>query len=65
LANRAALAAVVLAAGLQLLAVFLRPLAEVLLVTPLSGTQWALVAVLSATPAVAGQLGKVARSRAS
>jgi hypothetical protein len=56
---------VVLAAGLQLLAVFLRPLAEVLLVTPLSGTQWALVAVLSATPAVAGQLGKVARSRAS
>jgi Ca2+-transporting ATPase len=56
LANRAALAAVVLAAGLQLLAVFLRPLAEVLLVTPLSGTQWALVAVLSATPAVAGQL---------
>jgi Ca2+-transporting ATPase len=65
LANRAALAAVVLAAGLQLLAVFLRPLAEVLLVTPLSGTQWALVAVLSATPAVAGQLGKVARSRPS
>jgi Ca2+-transporting ATPase len=61
LANRAALAAVALAAGLQLLAVFLTPLAQLLLVVPLSVEQWALVALLAATPAVAGQIGKAVR----
>jgi Ca2+-transporting ATPase len=61
LANRAALAAVVLATGLQLMAAFLTPLAKVLQVAPMSGEQWALVAILSATPAVVGQVGKAVR----
>ncbi len=63
LANRAALAAVALAGGLQLLAGFFPPLARVLGVTPLSGNQWVLVAVLGAAPAIVGQLVKVIRER--
>jgi Ca2+-transporting ATPase len=62
LANRAALVAVTLAIGLQLLAAFLPPLAHVLRVAPLSGEQWALVAVLAATPAVVGQVVKLLRA---
>jgi len=62
LANRAALAAVALAIGLQLLAAFLPPLAHVLRVAPLSGEQWALVAVLGAAPAVVGQNVKLLRA---
>ncbi len=62
LANRVALGAVALAAGLQLLAVFLTPLADLLVVEPLSAGQWAFIAFLSAIPAVAGQLGKAVRS---
>jgi Ca2+-transporting ATPase len=58
LANRAALGAVALAIGLQLLAAFFTPLAEVLQVHPMTGSQWALVGVLSATPAVVGQIAK-------
>jgi Ca2+-transporting ATPase len=65
LANRSALGAVALAAGLQLLAVFLTPLADMLLVRPMSADQWAFVAALSVMPAVVGQLGKVVRSRRS
>jgi Ca2+-transporting ATPase len=62
LANRAALVAVALAIGLQLLAAFLPPLAHVLRVAPLSGEQWGLVAVLGATPAVVGQTAKLLRA---
>ncbi len=62
LANRAALVAVALAIGLQLLAAFLAPLAHVLRVAPLSGEQWALVAVLGATPAGVGQIVKLLRA---
>jgi Ca2+-transporting ATPase len=63
LANRAALAAVALAIGLQLLAGFFPPLVRVLRVSPLSGEQWVLVAVLGAVPAIVGQIVKVIRSR--
>ena len=61
LANRAALAAVGVALGLQLLAAFLPPLALALQVDPLSKAQWALVALLGSIPAVAGQLLKLIR----
>jgi Ca2+-transporting ATPase len=61
LANRAAVAAVLLAAGLQLLAAFFAPLARVLRVTPLTGREWALVLVLGATPAILGQIAKALR----
>jgi Ca2+-transporting ATPase len=62
LANRTAIGAVALAAGLQLLAVFLTPLADLLLVEPMSAGQWVFVGVLSAIPAVTGQLVKAVRS---
>jgi P-type Ca2+ transporter type 2C len=62
LANRAALGAVALALGLQLLAAFLPPLASVLEVGPLSTGQWVAVALLGSTPAVVGQLLKLVRS---
>ena len=62
-ANRAAIAAVVLALGLQLLAAFLPPLATVLRVTPLSGREWALVVALGAAPAVVGQAARLLRTR--
>jgi Ca2+-transporting ATPase len=61
LANRAALGAVALAVGLQLLAAFLTPLAKALQVAPMTGEQWAVVAVLAATPAIAGQIAKLLR----
>ncbi len=62
LANGAALVAVGLALGLQLLAAFLPPLARVLHVTPLTAREWTIVAVLGALPAVLGQLVKLVRS---
>jgi Ca2+-transporting ATPase len=62
-ANRAAIAAVVLALGLQLLAAFLPPLATVLRVTPLSGREWGLVVVLGAAPAIVGQAARLLRTR--
>jgi hypothetical protein len=43
------------------MAAFLTSLAKVLQVAPMSGEQWALVAILSATPAVVGQVGKAVR----
>jgi Ca2+-transporting ATPase len=61
-ANRAALGAAVLALGLQLLAGFLPPLAQVLRVGSLSTGQWMTVALLGSTPAVVGQLIKLVRS---
>jgi Ca2+-transporting ATPase len=62
LANRAAIAAVLLAIGLQLLAAFFAPLARVLRVTPLTGREWALVVVLGAVPAIVGQIAKALRT---
>jgi Ca2+-transporting ATPase len=61
-ANRAAVGAVLLAIGLQLLTVFLDPLARVLRVTPLSGREWALVVALGTLPALLGQGAKALRS---
>ncbi len=61
-ANRAAVVAVLLAIGLQLLTVFLEPLSRVLRVTPLSGREWAMAVGLGALPAVIGQGAKALRS---
>jgi Ca2+-transporting ATPase len=61
-ANRAALAAVALATGLQLVAAFFQPLARVLGVTPLSAREWVLVGALGALPAVIGQTAKLLRA---
>jgi Ca2+-transporting ATPase len=61
LANRAALGAVALAIGLQLLAAFFPPLARVLQVDPLSADQWLTVAFLGSIPAMVGQLVKLIR----
>ena len=67
LANPAALAAVILAVGLQLSAAFVPALALVLRLTPLGPTEWAVVAALGALPGVAGQalklFGRRRRSR--
>ena len=52
LANRAAVGAVLLVGGLQLLAAFFDPLARVLRIAPLSGREWLLVVTLGALPAV-------------
>jgi Ca2+-transporting ATPase len=60
--NHTAVGAVLLAIGLQLLAVFLEPLARVLRLTPLSARDWALILVLGALPALAGQLAKMLRA---
>ncbi|HEU4525730.1 MAG TPA: cation-translocating P-type ATPase [Gemmatimonadales bacterium] len=61
-ANRAAVGAVLLAAGLQILTVLLEPLTRVLRVTPLTGREWVLVVGLGALPALLGQGVKVGRS---
>jgi hypothetical protein len=61
-ANPWALAAAILAVGLQILALLLPPLSRVLRLSPLDATEWAVVIVLSAIPAVTGQLLK-ARAR--
>ena len=58
LANRAAVGAVLLVGGLQLLAAFFDPLARVLRIAPLSGREWLLVVTLGALPAAAGQAMK-------
>ena len=63
LANRAALAAVALAIGLQLLAAFVGPLARVLRITSLTGRDWLLIAALGAAPGIIGQVAKVFRGR--
>ena len=62
LANPAALVAALLAIALQLSAAFVPALAMVLRLTPLSGTDWAVVAGLGALPGVAGQAVKLVRS---
>jgi len=58
LANPAALAAVAIVVGLQLLAVYVEPLARLLQVEPLNAFEWTLVLVAAAVPAVAGQAMK-------
>jgi hypothetical protein len=63
LRNRFALAAVALAAGLQLLAAFFSPLARLLRLVALTPEAWAVVTALALVPAVTGQLLKVAGAR--
>ncbi|MQA92232.1 MAG: HAD-IC family P-type ATPase [Gemmatimonas sp.] len=64
-ANPYAIGAVALVISLQLLAVYLPPLARVLGVVPLSVSDWFIVAGLAAVPALAGQVGKLRRSHAA
>jgi Ca2+-transporting ATPase len=61
-ANPAAIAAVVLSLGLQVAAMSIAPLADVLRLTRLRWQEWMVVVVLSVIPAVAGQLLKVLRT---
>ena len=58
LSNRYALAAVLVAFGLQVMAVRLAPLAQVLGVSSLTGKDWLVVLGLALVPAVAGQAMK-------
>jgi P-type Ca2+ transporter type 2C len=60
--NRWALGAVAISTGLQLITVFVPPLRAVLGTAVLDRGQWLIVAALSLTPAIAGQLAKVLRS---
>jgi Ca2+-transporting ATPase len=62
-ANRYAISAVVISVSLQLAAMYMGPLARILRVIPLDGNQWAVVLMLSAVPAVAGQALKLGRVR--
>jgi Ca2+-transporting ATPase len=62
-ANPWALASVALVVGLQLLAVYWAPLADVLRTVPLSATEWGMVAALSVAPAVIGQTLELTQSR--
>ena len=63
LANRWALAAVALSMGLQLLTVLLPGLRTILHIVVPTATEWLVIAVCSAAPAVIGQLLKLLRSR--
>ena len=60
-ANAYALAAVALSIGLQLVAMYVEPLAALLHVVPLRREEWVVVVVLAAIPAVVGQALKVVR----
>lgn len=60
-ANPAAIGAVLLSLGLQIAALLIAPLAAVLRLTPLGAEDWAVIVILSAIPAAAGQLLKVWR----
>src|SRR5690606_23636695 len=55
-ANRWALAAVVLTTGLQLLAIYWEPLANVLGTVPLTAGDWMVVVPAALAPAVGGQV---------
>jgi Ca2+-transporting ATPase len=61
LSNRYALAAVLVTFGLQIVAVSLDPLAQVLGLTPLTREDWLVVLGLALVPAVAGQALKSLR----
>jgi Ca2+-transporting ATPase len=59
LSNRWALAAVAMVLALQLVAVYVSPLARLLDVTPLAPADWPPILVLAAVPALFGQLTKL------
>lgn len=61
LSNRYALAAVLVTFGLQVMAVSLAPLAQVLGLSPLTGKDWLVVLGLALVPAVVGQALKSLR----
>jgi Ca2+-transporting ATPase len=63
LSNRYALAAVLVTFGLQVMAVSLDPLAQVLGLFPLTGKDWLVVLGLAMVPAVVGQALKSLRIR--
>jgi Ca2+-transporting ATPase len=63
LANPYALGAVVLAVALQLVAMYLPPLAAVLHVVPLGGREWLVVVALAALPAMLGQAARLRRGK--
>jgi Ca2+-transporting ATPase len=58
IANPAAIAAVVLSVLLQLAALLIAPLANVLRLVPLGWQEWAVIVVVSSLPAVVGQAVK-------
>jgi Ca2+-transporting ATPase len=60
-ANPYALGAVVLALGLQILAMYVAPLAAVLGVVPLQPVDWLVVVTVGALPAVVGQILRLGR----
>lgn len=57
-ANRWAVAALLLTVALQFLALYLRPLARLLQVVPLSAADWLIVLPAALLPAVVGQMGR-------
>ena len=59
LANRYAVAAVALAAVLQMMTVWIAPLAGLLHLSPLGAREWMVVFTMAAVPAVAGQAIKI------
>jgi Ca2+-transporting ATPase len=63
IANRYALAAVGVTAGLQVLTLELAPLAQLLRLSPIGTEGWLVVMSLALTPALAGQLIKVITAR--
>lgn len=63
LRNRYALGAVALAVGLQFLAIYFPPLAQVLRVVPLALADWIVIGALAAVPAVVGQTLRWLRAR--
>jgi P-type Ca2+ transporter type 2C len=62
-ANPSAIGAVALSLVLQLVAIYVDPVAAVLRVTPLGWRDWVVVLMFSAIPAVAGQFMKAFRRR--
>ena len=65
LANPLAVGAVALVIALQLLALYLQPLRDLLDLVPLTFTEWSLVLGLSVIPAVVGQSMKWAHAKAT
>ena len=64
LANPAALAAVAAVAGLQVLAVYVQPVATLLHIEALTASEWLLVTVASSMPGIVGQAVKAVRHSA-
>jgi Ca2+-transporting ATPase len=61
-ANPYALAGATIAIGLQIATAWIAPLADILRVTPLATSEWALVVIMAALPAVVGQMWKAWRA---